>query len=624
MATITVSPNPALPSTICTVTGASFVKAKTRLLLDGVAIALPAGNSSFLPRRDGSFTVNFTSSAIPKLQTVIAQQLTGPKVNGSTWAEVARASVVVSTPTPPVGDTTAPTVSNLTASYITQTGCTISWSLTEPATGWVEYGLSTSYGSSTPPETSFSYSAHSQTITGLLPGTRYYYRVRGADAAGNQYTSADGTYFITTAAVPPPTPPLSLAGVAGDTTASLSWQPPTGSGTITGYRVYKDTVLYASPTGTSQLVSGLTNGVSYSFTVSAVNAAGEGTQTSPVTVTPAASGSRPFAAPTTTQTVNVPGNIDSTGTTDVRAALQTFFGTVADGSIISFTANGTYRIDGGLLVDNRNDLVFEGNGATLYCTANGAQANSHFFLHNSSDIHFNGFKFKGANATPGQMSSTGEYACPVHILGGTRIEMSGGTVTDVHGDGTVVANAGVSYVWVHDVNVINCGRNAMSVVWGSHVLVEKNTIGPCGWAIFDIEPEVASNGQTLTDIAFLDNKTYGWGPYQGVYWHGFLLGASAGTGSTAIVDGIRCERNTVSHATLQSYIGWQNAAPYGRRRNITIIDNVGIAGPIYQGQPGLITFHHSDIITIGRNVLAPTSGQMYSTADDCTAVTVVT
>jgi len=55
---------------------------------------------------------------------------------------------------------------------------------------------------------------------------------------------------------------------------------------------------------------------------------------------------RPFPAPVTTQTVNVPGTIDATGATDVSVALNNFIGTVSDGSIIAFPPNAIYQLGG--------------------------------------------------------------------------------------------------------------------------------------------------------------------------------------------------------------------------------------------------------------------------------------
>jgi hypothetical protein len=73
---------------------------------------------------------------------------------------------------------------------------TITWTTNEASDSQVEYGLTGAYGTSTTLETALT-TSHSVTITGLAPGTLYYYRVKSRDAAGNLATSAQQT--LTTA-----------------------------------------------------------------------------------------------------------------------------------------------------------------------------------------------------------------------------------------------------------------------------------------------------------------------------------------------------------------------------------------------------------------------------------------
>jgi hypothetical protein len=101
------------------------------------------------------------------------------------------------TATPP--DVTPPTITGVSASGITATGATISWTSNEAADSQVEYGTTTSYGSSTTLNSSLV-TSHSQSLSGLTAGTTYHYRVKSRDAAGNLAASADFTF--TTSAPP--------------------------------------------------------------------------------------------------------------------------------------------------------------------------------------------------------------------------------------------------------------------------------------------------------------------------------------------------------------------------------------------------------------------------------------
>ena len=90
------------------------------------------------------------------------------------------------------GDFTLPVLSAIGAVPAT-TSAVVTWNTNEIANSQVEYGLTTSYGSSTPLSTLFV-TAHSRTISGLAPNTLYHYRVKSRDPAGNLAMSADQTF----------------------------------------------------------------------------------------------------------------------------------------------------------------------------------------------------------------------------------------------------------------------------------------------------------------------------------------------------------------------------------------------------------------------------------------------
>lgn len=93
-------------------------------------------------------------------------------------------------------DTTAPVIRAVSVS-VTSTSATISWATNEGADSQVEYGLTNSYGSSSAASTTLV-TSHNQTLTGLIPGTTYHYRVKSQDAAGNLAVSEDSG-FVTAA-----------------------------------------------------------------------------------------------------------------------------------------------------------------------------------------------------------------------------------------------------------------------------------------------------------------------------------------------------------------------------------------------------------------------------------------
>ena len=116
-------------------------------------------------------------------------------------------------------DTTAPTISGRTASNITGSSATITWTTNEAATSRVEYGLTTSYGSSTALDPTLV-TAHSVTIAGLAPSTTYNWRVRSMDAAGNETVSANSTF--------------ATAAVSDTTAPTVTWSGPPANSILLG------------------------------------------------------------------------------------------------------------------------------------------------------------------------------------------------------------------------------------------------------------------------------------------------------------------------------------------------------------------------------------------------------
>jgi RHS repeat-associated protein len=134
-------------------------------------------------------------------------------------------------------------------------------------------------------------SATSTTVTGLINGTIYTFQVDATNALGN---SAPGTSNPVTVGTPPG-PPTNVTAVSGNTQATVSWTAPTNTGglTISGYTVtpYIGTTAGTPvPVGgstTTTTVTGLNNGVTYTFQVTATNALGTGAAGTSNAVTPA-------------------------------------------------------------------------------------------------------------------------------------------------------------------------------------------------------------------------------------------------------------------------------------------------------------------------------------------------
>ncbi len=108
-------------------------------------------------------------------------------------------------------DTTPPVIASVEASGISSSSAVITWTTNENATSVVEYGTTTGYGL-TRGDNALVVS-HTVILTGLSPATTYHYRVRSADALGNENVSADRTF--TTSAIPVPDFTISVSPRSG-------------------------------------------------------------------------------------------------------------------------------------------------------------------------------------------------------------------------------------------------------------------------------------------------------------------------------------------------------------------------------------------------------------------------
>ncbi len=302
---------------------------------------------------------------------------------------------------------------------------------------------------------------------------------------------------------------------------------------------------------------------------------------------------RPWPLPVTTGTYYVP----NLGSGDVTAALNAYIATVPNGKIINFGGR-TYTISSCINLSARNNLIFDGAGGTLINVNNDAlESGSFFYQPNSgtgaSHITIKDFSFVGPNPTPGSMEGD-EHQSFLRVHIGSYYELDNISGTGLRGD-VATFQSGASYGWVHDCTISDCGRNFVSVVWGNHILVERNTFGKAGWSIFDIEPTTTSNGQTMTDIIFRDNVCGTWD----LPTHGFFFGNSSLVGSSANVDNVVISGNTVTGNNLQSIIGFNTL---GRRTYLTFTGNTGIASPIYQAMPGMLSLKASDHAVITGNI----------------------
>ena len=176
-------------------------------------------------------------------------------------------------PAAPTGATAAPA----------NTSATVKWTAPaangSPITGYV---ITPYIGTIAQPAQTFNSTAVTQTVTGLTNGTTYTFTVAAINGVGTGPQSA-ATSAIT--AGRPAGPDRGRRRPGRTPSATVNWTAPAANGSaITGYVItpYIGTTAQASQTFVStavtQVVTGLTNGTTYTFTVAAINAFGTGPQ----------------------------------------------------------------------------------------------------------------------------------------------------------------------------------------------------------------------------------------------------------------------------------------------------------------------------------------------------------
>lgn len=164
--------------------------------------------------------------------------------------------------------------------------------------------------------------AGTNTWSGPVPAGSGTIPVSVSLRGGNAASAGSFTYYVAPPPPPPPPTPASaptdVTAVAGDRSSDVTWSPPDSSGSfsVSHYRVTSTTGGHVCITAALTCsITGLTNGMKYAFTVSALTGAGWGAESSPsnsVTPRPAP---RPEEVTITITGSRSEGTISVTGTT---------------------------------------------------------------------------------------------------------------------------------------------------------------------------------------------------------------------------------------------------------------------------------------------------------------------
>lgn len=245
-------------------------------------------------------------------------------------------------------DITPPSVpANLTLSGRSASDVDLSWDASTDdtaVTGYHVYRDGTLVGS--PTTTTYD-------DAGLTPNTTYSYTVSAFDAAANESAQSTALPVTTLADTSPPSTPTNLHQT-GSTTSSISiaWNPSTDNVGVTQYEIYRNGSLVRTQAGTSFTDTGLAVFTTYTYTITADDAANNGSLLSQ----PLYGGTAADVTPP-----SVPDNLQKTGSTVSSISLSwdastddigvTGYHVYRDGVLVG-TPGGTSFTDTGLVVSS--------------------------------------------------------------------------------------------------------------------------------------------------------------------------------------------------------------------------------------------------------------------------------
>jgi hypothetical protein len=214
------------------------------------------------------------------------------------------------------------------------------------------------------------------------------------------------------------------------------------------------------------------------------------------------------SGPARAGTVTVPSSIDATGGADVVKALNDFFAHVPDGSTIQFPKNGKYRIEDTLLLEDRHNLVIQGNGSQFFPTTDGYRERAQWKFRGGSGITVQDVVVKGNNKAGGTSDAAGNLTLEAQhgftLQGVDHFTLLRANISETYGDFVTIAdNNGPwsKHVTIRDSHFERNGRQGISITSGEDVVIERNNISQVRRGVIDIEPDSERGGALRVRIA---------------------------------------------------------------------------------------------------------------------------
>jgi hypothetical protein len=278
-------------------------------------------------------------------------------------------------------------------------------------------------------------------------------------------------------------------------------------------------------------------------------------------------------------TVTIPPSIDASGRSDVSNALNAFFSQVPAGADVVFPAGGHFRVEGVLLLTNLRDVTIDGNGSEIIARTNGSaipapakryrahwpRLREHVSIRRATNLSIRNLSVIGPN-TGGRYDPALEGQAGFAVYASSNVTLTNVSVRQVYGDGVYIASAS-NLVNVAQSTIDTVGRQGISVVFASHVVLDHDHFANIARSVVDLEP--AARRWSVTDVHVLSADVGNYG--------NFLL-AAGGAGPS--VSSVWIQQ---THVTGGNGLAIAAGNPRQQRRDLHIIDNTSdVAGKVVQ------------------------------------------
>ncbi len=375
-------------------------------------------------------------------------------------------------------------------------------------------------------------------IGGLTNGTSYTFTVTATNGVGVSAPSVASNAVTPVAPTSAPDAPTNVVGTAGNGQVTLTFSAPadTGGSAITGYTATSSPsglIGVSNGAGTSIVVNGLTNGISYTFTVTATNAVGESTPSSPSNaVTPATVSSAP------TNVVGTAGNGQVTltfgaPTTNGGSAITGYTATSSPGGVLGVSngASTSIVVNGLTNGISYTFTVTATNGSGVSAPSSPSNAVTPATV-SSAPTNVVGTAGNGqVTLTFGAPSTNGGSA----ITGYTATSSPGGVLGVSNGAGTTIVVNGLTNGISYTFTVTATNGSGVSAPSSPSNAVTPATVSSAPTNVVS----TAGNGQvTLTFGVPSTNGGSAITGYTATSSPGGVLGVSNGAGTTIVVNGL--------------------------------------------------------------------------------------